>query len=94
MPQERTPAADALTSQDAVFKFETMRFVVEAFPVAVKFVKVEVAVVEVAVKLGAVMVLYAVSVFLKSALPSTSRMFPVVEVAVVPRRKTSVVSVG
>jgi hypothetical protein len=32
VPQERTPAGDALTSQDALFKLETMRPVVEARP--------------------------------------------------------------
>jgi hypothetical protein len=41
VPQERTPALFAFTSQDALFKLETMRFVVLAFPVATKFVNVD-----------------------------------------------------
>lgn len=69
------------------------RLVVDALVLTERFVKVEVAV-EVALKLGAVMVLYAVRVFLKSAFPSTSKMLPVVEVAFVPRTKMSLVSVG
>ncbi len=40
VPQERTPAADALTSQDAVFKFETMSCEVEAVLVIVRLVVV------------------------------------------------------
>jgi hypothetical protein len=56
--------------------------------VATMLVKVEFAVVEVAVKLGAVTVLYAVRVPLRSELPSTSNMFPVVDVAFVPRSVT------
>ena len=56
--------------------------------VAVTLVNAEVPVVDVAVKLGAVTVLYAVRVPLRSELPSTSKMVPVVEVAFVPRSVT------
>jgi hypothetical protein len=56
--------------------------------VAMMLVNVEFAVVEVAVKLGAVTVLYAVSVPLRRVLPSTSNMVPVVDVAFVPRSVT------
>ena len=53
VPQLNTPVVDAFTSQLALFKLETMRLVVEAFPVETRLVKVEVAALEVAVKLRA-----------------------------------------
>ncbi len=40
VPQLNTPAADALTSQDAAFKLETMRFEVDAVPVTARLVVV------------------------------------------------------
>lgn len=56
--------------------------------------KVEVAVDEVAVKVGAVIALYAVRLPRSNELPLTSRMLPVELVADVPMRRTSVVSAG
>ncbi len=44
VPQERTPAALAFTSQLALLRLETMRFEVDALPVMTKLVNVEVAV--------------------------------------------------
>ncbi len=40
VPQLNTPAADALTSQDAAFKLETMRAEVDALPVTARLVVV------------------------------------------------------
>jgi hypothetical protein len=65
-----------------------------------RYGNVDVAVVEVAVNIGAVIVLYAVKSPLKipfppkSELPTTSRILPVVVVAEPPTIKTSLVSVG
>jgi hypothetical protein len=63
-------------------RFDTVSAVVEASGM------VEATVVEVAMKVGAVMVPYVMKLFLKSAFPRTSRMLPVVEVALVPTRVT------
>ena len=40
VPQERTPVLDALTSQDAAFKFDTTSAEVDAVPVTARFVVV------------------------------------------------------
>jgi len=56
--------------------------------------KVEVALVDVAEKEGAESVLYAVTSPPKSELPITSKIFPVVVVAVPPMTITSAVSAG
>ncbi len=40
VPQLKTPAADALTSQDAAFKLETIKFDVDALPVTARLVVV------------------------------------------------------
>lgn len=53
VPHERTPNAFAFTSHDAAFKLETMRLDVDALPVIERFVSVEVAFDDVAVKLRA-----------------------------------------
>ena len=84
------PFASVASNDDGsprMAKFVVVALVVVAL-VAMMLVKVEFAVVEVAVKLGAVTVLYAVTRLLKSELPTTSKMLPVVDVAVVPRRVT------
>jgi hypothetical protein len=59
VPQERTPAGDALTSQDALFKLETMRPVVEARPKTERFVVVAFVVVVLVKMLFPVQVLLA-----------------------------------
>ncbi len=56
--------------------------------------KDDAAVVDVATKLGAVTVLYAVTVPRKSELPVTSNILPVVVVALLPKISTLVVSAG
>ncbi len=84
------PLASVARSDDGravMAKFVVVALVVVA-RVATMLVKVEFAVVEVAVKLGAVIVLYAVSVPLRSELPRTSKMVPVVDVALVPSSVT------
>ena len=59
VPQERTPAGDAFTSQDAVFKLETMRADVEARPETERFVVVAFVVVVFVKMLFPVHVLFA-----------------------------------
>ncbi len=84
------PFASVARSDDGspvIARFVVVAFVVVDF-VATIFVNTEFAVVEVAVKLGAVTVLYAVRKPRRSELPATSKMLPVVDVAVVPRRVT------
>jgi hypothetical protein len=61
VPQERTPAGDALTSQDALFKLETMRPVVEARPETERLVVVAFVVVVLVKMLPAVQVFAAYS---------------------------------
>ena len=74
---------------EKVNEFDATRFVVEAVPLTARApLKVEVAVVEVALKAGAVVVPYEVMPFRKSALPMTSRILPVVDVAEPPRMTT------
>ena len=79
----------------ALFEKRSVEVAVPKYPVplAVNAVddaygKVDAAVVDVAVKRGAVIVSYAVRRFLKSASPFTSRMLPVVEVDDWPMRTT------
>jgi hypothetical protein len=59
VPQERTPALFAFTSQDAAFRFETMSCVVEARPETDRFVVVAFVVVVLVKMLFPVQVLLA-----------------------------------
>ncbi len=61
MPHERTPAVDALTSQLAAFKLETMSCDVLAVPVTVRLVVVAFVVVVFVKMFPAVHVLFAYS---------------------------------
>ena len=98
-----TTDPSALVERSAFARFKMPRFEVVAFVLkrlpAVRAVEeaygnVLAALVDVAVKMGAVTVSYAVTAFLKSDEPVTSMMLPVVVVAVLPRRRTREVTDG